>query len=530
MSKLARLLVLLAASVIAQGCAEKVPTTPAEILERSFSTGDWETTITICKQRLKTDPNNTDLLSKLGQAHLATKEYKAAIANFTKWIELQPDEADPYYFRESAHEALGHTQLAYKDGQTGRSLDPLYKSAYAYDPSNFVPPIQLSSEPIPGDERSDGDGADDRGPDSRDADEDSNDPNTQIAEDPYGDNSDNDAVANNGEPNRTPYEETVFSDETGFVPNETSRVLANGRPQSDAPSADAGDIGIPKVPEIVRENRIPKLNMNGAGPIAPNADGRLAEFKDIRFPAVPTDESPEEMEVPDTIIVPQKISSALPTDEFGNIRFPDAAQTGLSTGLPNNFGNATGGQLLSPSGIPIGNSGPIATGLNAPSADTAGQATNPLVPGPGNFDPKFNNIPGLSGVNGQLPTGLSGLPIPNGSTGLPTGRFPTAATPNAVGNRAGFAPNGQFRGNPIYGQGNQPAISTNLQGYTAPNGVPANNAVPNGAPATGTPATGAPVPAASVPRISTSLPDSVLQNRLQSAPPQSLQLRSLQPQ
>ena len=499
------LFAMITASTI--GCAEKAPTTPAEMLESSFSTGDWNTTIQLCNQLLEKNPNNAELITKRGQAHLATNNFEAAVVDFTRLIELRPDDANSYYYRESAYKGLGKDDLAYQDGQTGRERDPLYESAYAYDMSNFIPPVQLSSDPVPGDE----------GPDDRNESNENNDANRD--QNPIADDSNNnDSVAENDD-NRNSYDETVFSDETGFVPNETSRVLADAVPQVNLPNASAGDIGIPDAPGIAPQTQMPNLNMDAAGPVAPDADGGLADLTDIRFPANPTDDSPE-LEVPDTVIIPQQISTALPTDELGNIRLPSTVQTGLSTGLPTNLDidNDDTPANISPSGLAIGNGGPISTGLNAPSMDLPRQAANPIVPTSPNVDPKFRNVPGLGGFNGRSPTrtGFSGFPLPNGSTGLPTG---SARDANST---SGFTPNGpQFHSNPIYGPGNQPPISTNLQGYPDRNSVGA----PNGSPTAGRTATGI----TPQPSISTSLPDTVLKNKLQGVSPTPLQLRSLQP-
>ena len=475
-------LVVLGAGISMVGCSEG-PKTPAEVLDQSFKVGDWNTTITICDQLLEQRPDDTDLLTKRAQAFLATENFAGAVADYSRLIELLPEEADPYYGREAAYLKLGNPELALADGHAARKRDPLYEAAYAYHPSNFIEPLNIETDPVPSSDE--GDNAADSAN------------NATSVPDPL--------IAENAT-NRTSYDDTVFSDEAGFEPDPTSRVLATEKESTDEAPQDAADIGIPKTPKIVTENHIPALQLENqavvsADPAAPepNADGALADFKEIRFPAVPTEEEPEKLQNPDQILQPNPgLSTSLPTDELGQIFFPNTIPNTLSTGLQNEASTD-----LADIGLGTPAEGRLSTGLNAPAGVADFNFVNPITPAPPN--PGFN-LPNL--INGPPPVqiGLSGLPLPNGSTGLPTG------TPAGVSNGPARKGDSQFRGNPVYGP-NSSTISTSLPGYGRPNSVPPNAAGPvgNGV-------------------ISTSLSDSILQDRLRPAQPtQSQKFRSIQP-
>ena len=481
--------IVITVSLLSLGC-NKEPSTPDELLHHSFAIGDWNTTVALCDQMLERNPNDIEIVMLRGRAHLGAGSLEDAVRDFTHFIELRPEDPEGYYHREIAYRKLGQLDLASRDGQTARTFDTLYKSAYAYDPSNFQRPVDLSS----------------------------------VSSRPTQDST-SDKV-------REPFDETIFSDDTGFEPDETSRVLAAGTPtdEDNRVRQDAADIGVPKAPQIVHDNFIPKLADPSDDDEATDSDNamdgdKVARFNDLQFPANPTLDDTKELEIPDLepvnkhTLMPE-LTTSLPTDPSGNLLVPGASPGTLSTGLPSSPSVAA----PSPNGL---SRSPLATGLNAPTAPATGlnapYTVNPppaMVPpsqpavgtSPNSIDPVF--VPNI---------GLSGLPLPNGATGLPTDRtgqqFVAPGSPTTdyrpTAGQSVMPQTTPYHGNPIFDPNEKPVITTSLPGYPTPNSVVPNNAQGQGV------------------TLSTNLSDTVLQNRL-SRPTQSrapdYQFRSLQQQ
>jgi hypothetical protein len=493
------------------GCS-KEPTSPAEVIKQSFDNGDWNTVVSMCNQLLERNPDDADAILMRGRAYLGGGDLESAFRDFSRRIELKPEDPEGYYHRQIAYRELGQPDLAAADGERARRFDSLYKSAYAFEPSNFMSGVDLPST------------------------------ETKPA-------LDFDSIANH-----TAQDETVYSDEAEFEPDGTSRVLASGDPSKrEDKKVSEGDIGIPRAPQIVHEDLIPKLADPKASQVRDVEAGDLAELRNLQFPANPTEDDPAgpqgkipEITEPsnDAPALPE-LSTALPKDPSGRVFIPGNAPGAMSTGLqmkprsdaqegPENIGALSTG-LNAPQ--------TIATGLNAPRdvksvanlGDFPPGAFSPNAINPNAINPNAMNSSG-GNPNGVYPTGLqfdgqkssgaasapttniglSGIPLPNLSTGLPVPSLTTSTNFAPTLPQATVTPGAvPFHGNPVYSPNRKPVISNSLSGYPVPNAV------------------AQPVPSQPT-TISTRLSDAVLQERL-SRPTQggtgaSTQLRSLQQQ
>jgi len=79
--------------------------------------------------KIDTDPIVDELIKK-GNKKLVLKDYKGAIADFTKIIEQSPDCADAYLFRAIAYYNLKDLETAMKDIDKSLELQPLYAEAF----------------------------------------------------------------------------------------------------------------------------------------------------------------------------------------------------------------------------------------------------------------------------------------------------------------------------------------------------------------------------------------------------------------
>jgi hypothetical protein len=324
--------VFLSSGLFCLGCGHKA-TTPTNQIQQVFETGDWEATVALCDQTLQEHPNNVDALTFRGRAYVADGQYFKGIEDFTTVVELQPDDAEGYYHREIAYRLAGKTEQADVDGQRGRELDTLYKSAYAYEPSSFRS-ISTSSS--------------------------------------------------------NPYVEPIYADEASFQANDpTSRLLAADTSTEPAEnetleSRVGQDVVIPQVPKVDRTNGIPKLKGTETAKTdeadAPKDAAEVEEIEGIQFPPQPLADTPNDSDLPNIdnpfVNPPPPISTSLPIGPAGNLFIPGAPLRGVvGTGLPTarTSGGATGTSSLRPQGLSFGRSG-----LPIPNNTTGLPMSSPL--------------------------------------------------------------------------------------------------------------------------------------------------------
>ena len=105
---------------LASGC-EEAPPTPIQRAEASYEAGDWQATIDASSSILATNPKHEQALYFRGQSYVALEMYREAIADYTKYIELDPSDPERFYLRKMAYQRAGMNELAEADGAAGRS-------------------------------------------------------------------------------------------------------------------------------------------------------------------------------------------------------------------------------------------------------------------------------------------------------------------------------------------------------------------------------------------------------------------------
>ena len=76
------------------------------------------------------DKREAEKLKQDGNAHMSKKAYDAAIDNYTKSIELDPENPVYYSNRAAAHSSKGDHEKAVEDSEKAIEVDPSFVKAY----------------------------------------------------------------------------------------------------------------------------------------------------------------------------------------------------------------------------------------------------------------------------------------------------------------------------------------------------------------------------------------------------------------
>ncbi|MEM8677977.1 MAG: tetratricopeptide repeat protein [Planctomycetota bacterium] len=136
------------------GCS-KPPETPLNLVRMHHRNAEWGDVVTQANLHLQVQPQDVEVLLLRGRAYFALDELDMAMADFAQAIELDPENPEPLYFRSMVYREQGKTDLAFSDRDRALSRDPKYQTAYDFEPSNFIDPIDL--EPGKADDRDDED-------------------------------------------------------------------------------------------------------------------------------------------------------------------------------------------------------------------------------------------------------------------------------------------------------------------------------------------------------------------------------------
>jgi len=129
--------------LILTGCGQWNAETPYEQAYEQFALGNWHASIDACNRLLELSPDNPDAFLLRGRAALGNGSVDEAIQDFSRVIELLPEDAEGYHHRAIAYGQQQETELAMADRARARELDDLLATAYPFDPAGFVPPSQL---------------------------------------------------------------------------------------------------------------------------------------------------------------------------------------------------------------------------------------------------------------------------------------------------------------------------------------------------------------------------------------------------
>lgn len=92
--------------------------------------GDNQGAIEDYTKAIQLNPNNATAYNNRGFVRLSLGDNRGAIADYTKAIQLDPDDVTAYYFRGSARSELGEKQGAISDYTIAIQLDPNDATAY----------------------------------------------------------------------------------------------------------------------------------------------------------------------------------------------------------------------------------------------------------------------------------------------------------------------------------------------------------------------------------------------------------------
>ena len=407
----------------AGGCGLHKPVTPQQQAEKLFKLGSWQATIDATTPLLNANPYDRDLLTWRGQSHVALKQYKEAIADFTRLIQSDPHNPEGFYLRQLAFARAGMHALADADGRQARNMDPKYKTAYKFDPSNFSPGIdpELLANATPRARASEDDAkeqADDQ--ESLAASESDgvetdlwgrprkgNDSDRRLNLRPTEDGKSTDRMVSDDRKLRN----QSLSQTQESPPVESLGVRSpSDRQQENTPTAPERPVG-PEAPEKKQEGTIAKwMAEHGRDVVERDRFGNRGQSKGLTKPIRDTQQQPAAYTPP--------ISTALPPGASG------------ITSAPHGFGGIP--QVSSPAGSAESFfRGPRSTGLSSRpiAASPLGRPTT---------------------VAQSRNHGATGL-----SSGLP--RNMQVSRPQA----AGLQP-GQFQGNTLHAPGSAPTLTTSL--------------------------------------------------------------------
>ena len=92
--------------------------------------GYWQSSITLYDHTLKVTDYNWQIYNDRGGAYLGFGNYKQAIEDFGRAIEIKPDYTDPYINRGNAYLGLGNYRQAIEDYDRAIEIKPDYAMAY----------------------------------------------------------------------------------------------------------------------------------------------------------------------------------------------------------------------------------------------------------------------------------------------------------------------------------------------------------------------------------------------------------------
>jgi tetratricopeptide (TPR) repeat protein len=90
----------------------------------AFNKNDFDGAIKQAYEAVRHSPNNPDVYALMGNAHIQQKQYKQALLDFTKAIELSPKPAAYYAARSGVHNSLLDNESRYKDMAKAAELAP----------------------------------------------------------------------------------------------------------------------------------------------------------------------------------------------------------------------------------------------------------------------------------------------------------------------------------------------------------------------------------------------------------------------
>ena len=107
--------------------------------------GYWKNSITLFSHTLKVTDYNWLVYNNRGIAYYDLGNYKQAIEDYNRAIEIKPDYADAYYNRGIAYNGLGNYRQAIEDYNRAIEIKPGYAKAYINRGNAYYRPRQLQA-------------------------------------------------------------------------------------------------------------------------------------------------------------------------------------------------------------------------------------------------------------------------------------------------------------------------------------------------------------------------------------------------
>lgn len=127
---------LLLTNFALSGCGSSDPFDQAESL---MARKRYSPAIVLYDQLVNENPESTRALLGRGRAYAASGETDRAMADFSRAIEVAPNQPEGYYRRAMLFEQLGEPEKAKLDKTYGESIDPAYRQAFAAMENAMLP-------------------------------------------------------------------------------------------------------------------------------------------------------------------------------------------------------------------------------------------------------------------------------------------------------------------------------------------------------------------------------------------------------
>ncbi len=145
------ILFFLCLSTLIVGCNDQQdPILSARI---EYARGNLLAAYNLCSEAINADSNDYDAYILRGKINLGMKNNDAAVADYTRAIELQPQNATGYYSRAFVYSKIGETEKGEADEDQARKRDPnaqLFSKAFAdpgfISPRDNTPSVVTSEE------------------------------------------------------------------------------------------------------------------------------------------------------------------------------------------------------------------------------------------------------------------------------------------------------------------------------------------------------------------------------------------------
>ncbi len=143
------LMALTLVSLVSVGCS-RAPETAMERAQSEYKSGQWELAISSCDEHLAANPDDCKAISLRARSLAADGRYDEALLDMSRWVELAPADPEAFYHCAITYDKLGEDDLSEADNRRAKAIDPLHKQAYVFEidssQPNGIPVRQADAE------------------------------------------------------------------------------------------------------------------------------------------------------------------------------------------------------------------------------------------------------------------------------------------------------------------------------------------------------------------------------------------------